>query len=175
MAIEDIVLIGDPRLREQSQDVDDFESESTREIKENLRSTLHELQRIHKRGGGLAAPQLGYLKKIIYLNARGESFFLINPVITHSSDELFYVWDLCFSAEAAFVARIERYKRISVEFQDERGIKQTRDFEDYWSELVQHEIDHLHGRLFIDLIMRPESIMMMSEFNKLNPPKGPGY
>ncbi|MDJ0766727.1 MAG: peptide deformylase [Myxococcota bacterium] len=175
MAIDDIVLIGDPRLREKSEDVVDFRSEVVTEIKDDLKTTLLELQALHNRGGGLAAPQLGYLKKIIYLNARGQSLYLINPEITIKSQALFEVWDLCFSAKAAFVARIKRHKQITVQFQDEDGQTHTREFKDYWSELVQHEIDHLHGRLFIDHIDTPGSITMIEPFNKQNPPQGPGY
>lgn len=170
MAISDIVLLGDPRLRERSAAVTDFDSQSTQTIKAALEHTLLDLQRRHLRGGGLAAPQLGYLSQIIFLNARGRSLFLFNPTITEKSSELFDVWDFCFSAEAAFIAKIKRHKKITVEFTDERGRQRTEQYEDYWSELVQHEIDHLHGRLFIDLIEEPNSITMMKEWNRQHPP-----
>lgn len=169
MAMEEIVLFGDPLLRKESAEVSDFDSGSTKQIKENLKSTLLALQNLHKRGGGLAAPQLGYLKQIVFLNARGRSLFLINPTITEKSQELFDVWDFCFSAKAAFVAKVRRHKQIEVEYFDEQGRKRTERFEGYWSELVQHEVDHLRGRLFIDLIEEPGTIVMMEQWNKENP------
>ncbi len=163
MAIREVLQFGNPLLREGSAAVSDLNSPSTLQTMEDLRDTLLDLQRIHGRGGGLAAPQIGSLTKIIFINAPGRSFFLLNPAIVDRSDEMFDVWDFCFSASAAFVAQIERHRRIVVEYQDENGAGQTEEFEDYFSELLQHEIDHLNGKLFVDLIDRPETIRMIGE------------
>ena len=81
MAVKKVIQFGDPLLRKRCRKVSTFNSTETKEIKSNLKSTLHHLQKMHRRGGGLAAPQIGYLKKVIYLNARSRSFFLINPKI----------------------------------------------------------------------------------------------
>ena len=161
MAIKKIILIGDPLLRKKCVRVTDFNSSEVKTIKSGLKSTLHYLQKIHKKGGGLAAPQIGYLKKVIYINANGRSFFLINPKITYASKKIFNVWDFCFSGNAAFTAQIKRHWKITVEYDDENGEKQRENFEGYFSELLQHEIDHLEGRLFIDLIKDPSKIKMI--------------
>ena len=161
MAIKKIILIGDPLLRKKCTKVNDFESPEVRNIKSGLKSTLHNLQKIHKKGGGLAAPQIGYLKKVIYINAKGRSFFLINPKITYASKKMFNVWDFCFSANAAFTAQIKRHWKIRVEYNNESGQKLGENFEGYFSELLQHEIDHIEGRLFIDLIKDPSKIKMI--------------
>ncbi|MGB5895079.1 MAG: peptide deformylase [Ignavibacteriaceae bacterium] len=161
MTIKKIILIGDPLLRKKCAKVNNFDSPEVKTIKSGLRSTLQNLQKIHKKGGGLAAPQIGYLKRVIYINAKGRSFFLINPKITYASKRMFNVWDFCFSGNAAFTAQIKRHWKIIVEYDDEKGQKQEEDFKGYFSELLQHEIDHLEGRLFIDLIKDPSKIKMI--------------
>ena len=165
MAIKKIILIGDPLLRKKCAKVNNFSSLEVRNIKSGLKSTLHHLQKIHKRGGGLAAPQIGYLKKVLYINAKGKSFFLINPKITYASKKMFNVWDFCFSGNAAFTAQIKRHWKIRVEYDDEKGQKLEEDFEGYFSELLQHEIDHLEGQLFIDLIKEPSKIKMIDHLD----------
>jgi peptide deformylase len=165
MAIKKVIFIGDPLLRKKCAKVNNFNSPEVKTIKSGLKSTLHHLQKIHKKGGGLAAPQIGYLKKVIYINAKGRSFFLINPKITYASKKLFNVWDFCFSGNASFTAQIKRHWKIKVEYDDEHGQKQGKDFEGYFSELLQHEIDHLEGRLFIDLIKDPSKIKMIEHLD----------
>jgi peptide deformylase len=114
----------------------------------------------------LAAPQIGSLLRIVYVNARGRSFFLLNPVIVDRSKEVFEVWDFCFSARASFLAQVSRNLRISVEYRDDTGERRHEEFEGYLSELLQHEIDHLDGILFIDHIEKPETITMVEEWDK---------
>lgn len=168
MTIRSVLQFGNPLLREIAADVADFSSESTRQTLNDLEDTLLDLQRIHGMGGGLAAPQIGSSTRVVYVNARGRSFFLLNPGIVEKSDELFDVWDFCFSSKASFLATIVRHRKITVEFQDENGEFHTEDFEGYFSELLQHEIDHLYGRLFIDRITRPETITMVEEWDPAN-------
>ena len=165
MAIRSVLQFGNPLLREIAADVADFRSESTRQTLNDLEDTLLDLQRIHGMGGGLAAPQIGSSTRVVCVNARGRSFFLLNPEIVKASEELFDVWDFCFSSKASFLASIARHRKITVEFQDENGEFHTEDFEGYFSELLQHEIDHLYGRLFIDRITRPETITMIEEWD----------
>lgn len=104
------------------------------------------------------------MTKIVFVNPQDRSFVLLNPELVDRRDEKFEVWDVCFSANASFVARIERDSRIVVKYLGEDGARRREDFEDYFSELLQHEIDHLHGRLFIDLIENPETITMLDEW-----------
>jgi len=161
MAIKKVILIGDPLLRKKCANVKNFNSAEIRIIKSGLKDTLHHLQKIHKKGGGLAAPQIGHLKKVIYINAKGKSFFLTNPKITYASKKMFNVWDFCFSGNAAFTAQVKRHWKIKVEYDDENGQNHKEYFIGYFSELLQHEIDHLEGRLFIDLIKDPSKIKMI--------------
>ena len=166
MAIQKVIQFGNPLLRQVSSPVTDFEDSEIKKIELDLRDTLIDLKQRHQRGGGLAAPQIGHLNQIICLIVKGELSYMINPKILEKSQETFAVWDFCFSADASFIAEIERHKRIKVEFYTETGEKAVREYEGYWSELLQHEIDHLHGRLFIDLIKNTQKIMMKEEWDK---------
>ena len=168
MAIQDVLQFGNPLLRESCVDVTDFSSPETLSTLADLRDTLIDLQRIHGRGGGLAAPQINSTLRIIYINAKGRSLHLCNPIIVERSEETFEVWDFCFSANAAFLAPVTRNLRIAVEYQDSSGEKISEEFEGYFSELLQHEIDHLNGTLFIDHIRNPASMMMVEEWERLH-------
>lgn len=166
MAIKNVLQFGHPVLRESCIEVVDFRAAEVVQTRENLKDTLHDLQLIHGKGGGLAAPQIGSLFRIIYINAHERRFHLCNPVIVERSEETFDVWDFCFSANASFLAQVTRNQHIRVEYHDTAGQKHSEQFEGYFSELLQHEIDHLNGTLFIDHIEKPESIMMVEEWDK---------
>lgn len=166
MATREVLQLGNPLLRQRSVEVVDPQSPEIVQTMTDLKDTLHELQRIHGKGGGLAAPQIGSLTRMVYVNARGRSLFLINPVIDARSDELFDVWDFCFSAGASFLAKVSRHLRISVDYQDATGSSVREECEGCFSELLQHEIDHLDGTLFIDHITNPETITMALEWDK---------
>ena len=166
MAIQEVLQFGNPLLRETCIPVTDFTAPAVLQTQTDLADTLHDLQRIHGRGGGLAAPQIGSELSIIYINARDRSFHLCNPLIVERSKDTFEVWDFCFSAQASFLARVTRNLRIRVEYQDMTGLEHSEAFEGYFSELLQHEIDHLNGTLFIDHIKNPESITMVEEWDR---------
>ena len=95
-----------------------------------------------------------------------DSLLIINPVILEKSKEKFEVWDSCFSADVAFFCKTLRHKQIKVEFINEKGQTETRQFENDLSELFQHEIDHLDGILFTDRVISNQ-IMMRTEWEKI--------
>jgi peptide deformylase len=168
MAVRQVLLIGNHILREQSRDID-FEADEISRCLGDLRDTLHYLRKTKKIGRALAAPQIGVLKKIIYMEGRepgGKAIVMINPRITARSPETFTVWDSCFSAEVAFFGKTLRHRAISVEYFDEDQNRIVADFRDDRSELFQHEIDHLEGILFTDRVL-DNQIIMRAEYEKL--------
>jgi len=166
MTVRDLLLFGNPVLRRVAAEIRDFDEASFQQTLVDLEDTLRNLQRIHGMGGGLAAPQIGSSMRVVYVKIRGRSFHLVNPEIVERSDEMFDVWDFCFSARAAFLALVERHRRITVEYRDIDGNPHTESLEGYFSELLQHEIDHLEGRLFVDRVDRPETITMVDEWDR---------
>ncbi|MBM3292856.1 peptide deformylase [Candidatus Bathyarchaeota archaeon] len=164
MVIKEILLLGDSRLRNKSDSVQDFSKID--KILIDLKDTLTQQQKIYGMGRGISAPQLGYNLKIVYIQMPDRSFYLINPVIKWSSDETFDVWDSCFSLEVAFFVKIKRSKTIRVKYYDETGKENLVEFSDGMSELLQHEIDHLEGIICSDHLKNSKDIIMRSEWVK---------
>ena len=165
MAIKDVLMLGNPKLRDKSCDVNDFNLDLEQNLND-LKNTLTHLQQTKKIGRALAAPQIGVMKKLIYYQLPERSIYMENPKITWKSEEMIHIWDSCYSFDIAFFVEIQRNKRISVEYQDEKGIKLTENYTDDLSELVQHEIDHLHGILAIDHLKDVKKIIMRSEWER---------
>lgn len=164
MVIRDTVLLGDPRLREIAEPVK-FDKKIPQML-EDLKDTLTEHQRVYGMGRGIAAPQIGYNKRAVYVNTPKYTSYLINPEIVWRSPETFEVWDSCFSMEAKFFVKITRNKSIKVKYVDENQEFHNETFTDDMSELLQHEIDHLEGIMCSDRLTDPRNIAMRQEWEK---------
>ncbi|MGE0089360.1 MAG: peptide deformylase [Bacteroidales bacterium] len=165
MAVKEILLLGNPILREKSEQVKVFD-DKLNDIINDLRDTLIDFQLRMKTGRGIAAPQIGVLKKIVYVNLPNRSFALINPEIVSHSSETFKVWDSCFSFDVAFYILVERFKSITIKYQTPKGEFVTETFINDMSELLQHEIDHLHGILATDYLKEKDQIIMREEWER---------
>ena len=172
MTVLEVLLLGDPSLRDICESVNDISRITV--LLEDLKDTLTQLQEYYNMGRGLAAPQLGYKKRVVYIQMPERSFYLINPRILSRSKETFEVWDSCFSMKASFFVKISRNRSIEVEYQDKDGIRHTEEFTDGMSELLQHEIDHLDGILCSDHIRDPSDIVMYEEWTKRYRKEGVG-
>ncbi len=172
MSVRNVILLGNPLLRNRSSDVSldrEFDRLELWRIIEDLRDTLLYLQRKKGIGRALAAPQIGYLKRVIFVNIRSDNprtMILVNPTIVEKSKEMIEVWDSCYSFDVAFFVRIMRHKKIKVEYMDENGRKIVEEFENDLSELLQHEIDHLNGILATDHLRSGKDIIMREEWEK---------
>jgi len=164
--IRQILQLGDENLRLKSSPVEDFRSRELDSIIEDLSDTLHEAKGRFGYGRGIAAPQIGELKRVVFIDMPGFNSSMINPRIVRSSDRKFEVWDSCFSFNVAFFVLVDRYYSIRVEYFDQESRKHVVDAEDKLSELLQHEIDHLDGILAIDRMKDTKAIMMRSEWEK---------
>ena len=130
---------------------------------------------------GLAAPQLGINKRIFIYSLpdieklkRGEEekpedivfYEAINPEITPVGDEKEYLWDGCFSLpHIAF--KIPRFKKVHYHYQDLKGNWHEGDMEGYPAFILQHEADHLEGRLEIDHLDNPQNFAYIEELEKI--------
>ena len=165
MSVRKILMIGDEILRRKSELID-FMRDPVEQYIQDLKDTLYYVQNEKKIGRAIAGPQIGYLKRIIYMEVDGTKITMINPQITDKSEETFEVWDSCFSADVAFFGKTIRHKAITVEYVDENQDRVQKNFKDDLSELFQHEIDHLEGVLFTDHII-DNQIIMRSEWERL--------
>lgn len=168
MSIRDILQLGDPRLREVAIRVEDPSAPEIASLVQDLADTLAHWRVKTGYGRGIAAPQLGVRKRVIFLRLPGEdSWPLVNPEITERSEEKIVVWDACLSFLCIFM-QVERHHEITVRYQDLEGKHHEFHAGDdrNLSELLQHEIDHLDGILAVDRITDIKTMCTREEFEK---------
>src|SRR5205814_656669 len=147
MAIRRIIELGDPILRQVSTPV--VQHSEALPTLEDLRDTLHEFQRTHGFGRGIAAIQIGIPQRVIYIEIDGESYELINPHLDTQSEEKFRMWDDCFSFPNLMVL-LDRSMKVSLSYENRFGVTKQLTAQSSFAELLQHEVDHLDGILSID-------------------------
>ena len=146
MAILDILAFPNPRLRNKSVDVE--KHEDMRGVVNNMVETMYTHQ-----GVGLAAPQIGIRKNLIIFDPSDDMSKLtamVNPIIKAKDGEV-YTNEECLSVPN-MKARIKRSKNIKVKYRNLGGDTITKDFSGFESICIQHEMDHLKGKLIIDYI-----------------------
>ena len=169
MAIRPVLQLGDPRLREVALPVDDPNSSDVSTLVTDLADTLRHWRLTTGYGRGIAAPQLGVRRRVIFLQLPGaQPWPLVNPEITARSSEKVVVWDACLSFLSIFM-KVERHREITVRFQTLAG--ETKDLqagvENDLSELLQHEIDHLDGILFFSRVSALKRDLILRRIRKL--------
>ena len=148
MAIRTIRLDGDEILKKRSKEVEVID-EKIVELVNDMIETMHEFN-----GVGLAAPQVGILKRIAVIDLYEEGdgpVTLINPVILKEEGKQ-TVEEGCLSFPNQF-AKVVRPKKVIVEALDEKGKKRKITAEGLFAQAISHEVDHLNGELFIDKII----------------------
>lgn len=112
-------------------------------------------------GVGLAAPQVGVSKRVILARLDKETILqVINPEIIHRSAETVVAVEGCLSIPG-FQADVERSLTIALKGQDEDGNRIEMDLSEFPARVVQHEVDHLDGKLYIDRFV-PETLSAIS-------------
>jgi peptide deformylase len=168
MAIQTVLQLGDPRLREIASAVGNPQSPEITALVRDLANTLALWRATTGYGRGIAAPQIGVAQRVIFLQLPGTGPWpLTNPEIIERSAEKVVVWDTCLSFLSIFM-QVERHREIKVRYQDLKGESQEiqagteRDL----AELLQHEIDHLDGILAVDRITDMRTLCTREEFEK---------
>ena len=136
-----------------------------------VRGILKEMSRklYEWNGAGLAAPQVGILKKIVVIDIRDEPpvlYQMINPKIIWKSEELIESKEGCLSLPELRETVI-RHERVRVEYLDENFEQRFLEGSDFLSCCLQHELDHLEGRLYIDRLSRLKKSRAIAKFKKL--------
>ncbi len=152
MAIRKIRIEGDPILRKKSKEIITID-ERILQLAQDMIETMRDAN-----GIGLAAPQVGILRRIIVLEGEDSPIIAINPNITYSEGE---ITDLegCLSIPG-YSGYVKRAEKIIVEYIDENRNTVKREVSGYLARAFMHEIDHLDGILYID---RAEKIYKESE------------
>ncbi|MGI6250846.1 MAG: peptide deformylase [Anaerolineaceae bacterium] len=143
--IQKILLLGDPLLYKKSEPVEESELSYIAATVTDLHDTLMDHRRRKGFGRGIAAPQIGVLKRLIYLYI-DRPVLIINPELTFSSRDVIAIWDDCMSVPGLWV-QVDRYMRCHLEYKDLNWKQQSLSMEGTLAELIQHEYDHLDGIL----------------------------
>lgn len=162
MAVRPVLQLGNPLLRERALPVDDPADPGIRALLTDLQHTLAHWRATTTYGRGIAAPQIGDLRRVVFLNVDAP-WPLINPEITARSPETMVCWDACLSFLTIFF-QVTRHCWIDVRFQDPSGAWHELRADGDLSELLQHEIDHLDGILALDRMTDVRTMCSREEF-----------
>ncbi len=143
--LEDLLLLGNPKLYQVSEPVVQTELPLVTSWIADLHNVMEEIRAKYHFGRAIAAPQLGIMKRVIYMNIDKPLVF-INPRFTYLSEELFDVWDDCMCFPNLLV-KVMRHKELTISYQDMDWQTQEWTVKGDLSELLQHEYDHLEGIL----------------------------
>lgn len=166
---------GNPVLRQKSKllTIGEIKSPDTKKLIADMRYTLAK----KKYGVGLAAPQVGCSKSVAIIEIKPTkarpklakkqraSMVIINPEITKTYGNKMQKYEGCISFAAVF-AKVPRYKRIRLKYLDDEAAKHEKDFEGLLAHVIQHEVDHLNGTLFVDKVKDKGSFITQSEYIK---------
>lgn len=168
---------GNPILRQKARELSKAEIKSAK-IHTLIGDMFYTLY--HKKlGVGLAAPQVGEGIALAVIkvqptkhrpNAEPFETVLINPKIVSTKGYRKQLYEGCISGgngTAALFAKVPRYKHVEVEYLDETGELRRKHFKDLQAQIVQHEIDHLNGILFVDKVTDTKTFVTYSEYMKL--------
>jgi len=164
--IRPILIHPDPRLKK----LCEFVSQITPELgqlAEDMLQTMYDAP-----GVGLAAPQVGVTRRLLVMDCVKDPdkaprpMVLFNPVVTWASEDLATYEEGCLSIPDQY-AEVERPAQVRVRWLGLDGIEQEEQFEGLWATCVQHEIDHLNGKLFIDYLGPLKRQMITRKMEKL--------
>lgn len=141
----EILLLGDPRLYEASEEVTLAELEALRPVFTDLFDCIKAIRRDYGFGRAIAAPQIGVRKRLICM-LTDQPYVILNPQLEFPDGEQMEVLDDCMSFPSLLV-RVRRYRRCVLRYRDEHWAPRELRLEDSLSELIQHEYDHLDGIL----------------------------
>lgn len=139
-----IVKLGDPILRQVAKPVNRILHAETQKLIERMKVVMREA-----RGLGLAAPQIGVSQRVIIYDVDEQIQVLVNPVIDHCKGEQLDPPEGCLSIPG-LQGQVKRFNELRVRGQDQRGRPVSKRVSELEARVIQHEIDHLNGVLFID-------------------------
>ena len=141
----EILLLGDPRLYEISEEVKKEELALLKPVFTDMFDCIKGIRRNYGFGRAIAAPQIGVKKRLICI-LTDRPYVIINPSLEFIGEEMMELMDDCMSFPNLLV-RVRRYRHLILHYRDESWQEQTMSMDDDMAELIQHEYDHLDGIL----------------------------
>ena len=166
MALRDIILHPDQRLKTTTDPVSTID-DGLKKLADDMLETMYNAP-----GIGLAAPQVGVMKRLLVMDCEKDEdatprpMVLINPEVKWSSDERNVYEEGCLSIPDQY-ADVERPAEVEVTWLGLDGAENSERFDGLWATCVQHEIDHLNGKLFIDYLKPLKRQMTTRKMQKL--------
>ena len=165
MSIREIITVPDETLKKISEPIEKI-GVNEKELINDLFETMY-----NSKGIGLAAVQVGILKRILVVDVSSKEeekkpICFVNPIIKKVSDEMSIYEEGCLSIPDTFI-EIERPKICEVEYVDINGKIKTQELDGLLSTCVQHEINHLDGKLIIDNLSKLKKDMIIKKISKL--------
>lgn len=161
MAIREVLLLGNPSLYEVCDPVEEDEVSDLKPTVTDLHDTLMDCRQRYGAGRAIAAPQIGVMKRLVYMHI-DEPVVFINPVLDQMSDEMIAVWDDCLSFPDLLV-RVQRHRTCRIRYRDMNWQARESRLSDDLSELLQHECDHLDGVLAVARAIDAQSFAFTSQ------------
>lgn len=172
MAVRPLLELGNPLLRQLAQPVDDVHSPETIEIINDLWETLHHFRSEHGWGRSLAAPLIGSSRRIIVLLEHDDEWTLINPRLIRWSRTQSVDWESCVAVGSLW-GMVSRPEQVVLTALDRDGNNHTYDAEGLLARILQHEIDHLDGLMWLDRDPDIATICTTNEYRRrYKRPKG---
>lgn len=147
MVLDKLLMLGDPRLYEQCTPLSPADDALITQTVAELHAVLMAFRDKYKAGRAIAAPQIGVMKRLVYMHI-DRPFVFINPSLHDLSEEMIELWDDCMCFPNLLV-RLRRHQSCLIRYYDTEWQAQTWRLEGDLSELLQHEVDHLDGVLAI--------------------------
>jgi peptide deformylase len=166
VSILDIRVLGDPILRQSTEPVKEITDE-LRALVADMFETMH-----HARGIGLAAPQVGRTERLAVVEIEGEPLVVINPEILETSGKA-KAEEGCLSIPDIY-ADVERPKDVAIRAMDLEGNSYELQATELLARCLQHEIDHLDGKLFLDYLSVLKRTAALTKW-RLTQDKYPGF
>ena len=165
MTVKEIITVPDEILKKVSKPIEKI-GVNEKKLIDNLFDTMY-----NSNGIGLAAVQIGILKRILVIDVstkdeKNQPIVLVNPVIKNLSNEKSIYEEGCLSIPETFI-EIERPKICEVEYIDRKGLKKILKCDGLLSTCIQHEINHLDGKLIIDHLSKLKKDFIIKKISKI--------
>jgi len=172
MAILKVARLGHPVLRQTSLPVpvEEIRSPEIQRLIDDMVETMREYN-----GAGLAAPQVHVLKQICVIEVQGNPRYpdapaipltvLVNPVVTPTTEEQEEGWEGCLSVPD-MRGMVPRHTAVRLEAYDRDGIRIGGEAKEFFARVIQHETDHLYGKVYLDRMRDFSTLTHLAEWNK---------
>lgn len=169
MALRDILIVPDPRLKQECEEVAEVNDE-IRELLDDMLETMYAAP-----GIGLAAPQIGVMKRVVVMDVsddkeKPQPLKLVNPEIIWESEDTSVYQEGCLSIPEQY-ADVERPAEVGLRYLDENGNEHEIEADGLLATCIQHELDHLDGILFTDYLSALKRNMILKKVQKLQKTK----